>query len=40
MWDDKQNIKTTNKERDKVESLQSDGSKTWTKKIKRFKQGI
>lgn len=40
MWDDKQNIKTTNKERDKVESLQSDGSKTWNKKIKKkFKQG-
>lgn len=35
MWDDKQNIKTTNKERDKVESLQSDGSKTCTKKIKK-----
>lgn len=37
MWDDKQNIKTTNKGRDKVESLQSDGSKTWTKKIKKKK---
>jgi hypothetical protein len=40
MWDDKQNIKRTNKERDQVESLQSDGGKTWTKKIKTFKQGI
>jgi hypothetical protein len=40
MWDDKQKSKRTNKERDKVESLQSEGSKTWTKKIKTFKQGI
>lgn len=39
MWDDKQNIKTTNKERDKVESLQSDVRKTWTKKIKNSSRG-
>lgn len=35
MWDDKQNIKTTNKERDKVESLQSGGGRTSTNKIKK-----